>query len=498
MSETTEPELPPTGTPLGSVMTWLADRAPQAPSVTCDGVAVTRGELEAWANRLARVYRDHGVGLGDMVTIALGNSPEFVAATLATWKLGAIPQPVSSKLPLRERQAIVELADSRLVVGIEPGQHGERTCVPAGFVPATDIDAGPLAEIISPSWKAPTSGGSTGRPKLIVAGQAGRFDPLATHLFSILPGRAQLVPGPMYHNAPFLFASLGVLTGQHVVLMPRFDAEAALDAIERFHVDLANVVPTMMTRMLRAIESSTRTYDLGSLRRLWHMAAPCPDWLKRAWIDLIGPERIFELYGGTEAQAVCVIDGTQWLEHPGSVGRPVTGEMVVLGPDGEPLPAGGIGEIYMRTKGDRSTYRYIGAETQRRGEWESIGDMGSMDNEGFVYLADRRKDLILSGGANVYPAEVEGALLEHPAVGSCAVIGLPDDDLGQVVHAVVHLVGIAGEPELRDHLAERLVRYKQPRSWEFTSEPVRDDAGKVRRSALASDRVTTPPPAPPG
>ena len=496
-------ELAPAGMPLGSVMTWLAEQAPAAPVVTCEGTTVTRAEMEAWANRLARVYQQHGVTQGDMVTIALGNSADFVAAALATWKLGAIPQPVSSKLPLRERQAIVELADSRIVVGIEPGEHGERVCIPTGFVPDPGLDAAPLDEVVSPSWKAPTSGGSTGRPKLIVAGQPGRFDHLALHLFGIAAGKAQLVPGPLYHNAPFLFASLGVFAGQHVVLLPRFDATAALDAIERHRVDIVNLVPTMMSRILRTIEDAGqtggRTYDLGSLGRVWHMAAPCPEWLKRAWIDLIGPEKLFELYGGTEAQAATVIDGTQWLEHPGSVGKPVTGEMVVLGPDGETLPAGEVGEIYMRTKGGSSTYRYIGAETERRGSWESIGDMGRMDDEGFVYLTDRRKDLILSGGANVYPAEVEGALLEHPAVESCAVIGLPDDDLGQVVHAVVHLVGDAGEEELRAHLAERLVRYKQPRSWELTSEPVRDDAGKVRRSALAGDRaggqVTTADPA---
>lgn len=484
-------ELPKVGTPLGSLMSQLAEAFPHQPAVTCDGTTLDRATLDAWANRLARVFAERGVGPGDLVTIALHNSPEFLAAALATWKLGAVPQPVSSKLPLRERQAIVDLADSRLIVGVEPGQHGDRACIPAGFVPADEIDASPLPDAIAPAWKAPTSGGSTGRPKLIVAGQPGTYEDLAARLFGIRPGRTQLVPGPLYHNSPFIFATLGLLSGQHIVLMPRFDAAEALATIEREHVDLVNVVPTMMSRMLRVIEDTGRTYDLGSLHRLWHMAAPCPDWLKRAWIDLLGPDRIFELYGGTEAQAFTVIDGTQWLEHPGSVGRPVTGEMVVLDEEGDPMPAGEIGEIYMRTKGGSTTYRYIGADTQRRGTWESIGDMGWMDDEGFVYLADRRKDLILTGGANVYPAEVEGALLEHPAVESCAVIGLPDDDLGQVVHAVVHLVDgdtTTTEADLRAHMAERLVRYKQPRSWELTSEPVRDDAGKVRRSALATER----------
>lgn len=194
---------------------------------------------------------------------------------------------------------------------------------------------------------------------------------------------------------------------------------------------------------------------------------------------------MFELYGGTEAQATTVIDGTQWLEHPGSVGRVATGEIVVLDDEGQPCPPGQVGEIYMRPgSGAPASYRYVGAEARRRDSWESIGDLGWMDEDGFLYLADRRTDLILSGGANIYPAEVEGALLEHPAVGSCAVVGLPHDDLGQATHAVVHLVAQATIEELQAHLEPRLVHYKLPRSWELVAEPVRDDAGKVRRSDL--------------
>jgi bile acid-coenzyme A ligase len=167
--------------------------------------------------------------------------------------------------------------------------------------------------------------------------------------------------------------------------------------------------------------------------------------------------------------------------------------MVVLGDDGEEAPRGTIGEVYLRPGGKgRPTYRYIGAEAKRRGDWESLGDLGWMDEDGFLYLADRRTDLILVGGANVYPAEVEGAILEHPSVASCAVVGLPDEDLGQRVHAVVEVIGPVTEEDLRAFLAERLVRYKVPRSWELVDEPVRDDAGKVRRTTLV-ERATDQP-----
>jgi bile acid-coenzyme A ligase len=211
--------------------------------------------------------------------------------------------------------------------------------------------------------------------------------------------------------------------------------------------------------------------------------------LKQAWIDWLGPDRIWELYAGTEAQGVTTISGRDWLAHRGSVGRPVGSEMRILDPDGNELPPGEVGEIWMRpAAGHPPTYRYIGATARERDGWESLGDMGSMDSDGFVYIADRRADMILSGGANVYPAEVEAALEEHPMVRSCAVIGLPDEDMGHRIHAVVQVAGEVSDDELRTHLAERLVGYKIPRSFERTQQPVRDDAGKVRRSSLQAER----------
>ena len=250
------------------------------------------------------------------------------------------------------------------------------------------------------------------------------------------------------------------------------------------------LVPTMMLRISRVPDY--RTYDVSSLNVVWHMAAPCPPWLKEDWIDWLGGEKIFELYAGTEAQAVTVIRGDQWMAHRGSVGKPIYGEMKVLDDNGNDAPAGQVGEIYMRAPGGRVTYRYVGAEAKRTADgWESLGDMGWIDEEGFVFLTDRLGDMILAGGANIYPAEVEAAIDEYPHVRSSAVIGLPDEDLGNRIHAIVQLAAGSAvtEDELRAHLADRLVRYKLPRSFEFVAEPLRDDAGKVRRSQLRADRV---------
>jgi bile acid-coenzyme A ligase len=472
-------------TPIGRIMSELAADEPDRPWLTVGEVTKTRRELDASVNRLARAYAGLGVELGDFVTIALPNGIEFLQACGAAWKLGAVPQPISWRLPAVERDAIIELADPALVVGIDAAELPGRACVPAGFVPDPSLDDGPLPDAVSPSLKAPTSGGSTGRPKLIVSGQTGEVAPGGTGLvFGMDPDDTQLVCGPLYHNGPFVYALAGMMLGQHLVILERFDAAEALAAIDRHQVSWLNLVPTMMQRMLRAMEAGTEA-DLGSIRRLWHMAAPCPAWLKQAWIDRLGPERVWELYGGTEAQSFTTMSGQEWLDHPGTVGRPVFGQMVVLDEQGHEVEPGVHGEIYMRPpEGVPPTYRYVGAEVRAHGAWESLGDLGWIDADGYVYLGDRRTDMILSGGANIYPAEVEGALLACPGVVSCAVVGLPDDDLGERVHAVVQTDGSTTVDAILAELGERLVRYKVPRSVELVDDPLRDDAGKVRRSAV--------------
>ena len=295
----------------------------------------------------------------------------------------------------------------------------------------------------------------------------------------------------MSHNAPYVAMIAALLLGNHVVVMPRFDAAETLRLVERHGIDWLYLVPTMMLRIWRLPEQERLGYDLSSLRVAFHMAAPCAPWLKSEWIGWLGPEKILELYGGTELQAMTVITGTEWLEHEGSVGKAVIGEIECRDPDGAPLPPRAVGELWMRRAGDAPIpYRYVGASAKAAGDnWESLGDIGFLDEDGYVYVTDRDTDMILVGGENVYPAEVEAALDEHPAVRSSCVIGLPDDELGAVPHALVELGADVPDDELIAHVRTRLEPIKVPRSIERVDSALRDDAGKVRRSALRAERV---------
>jgi len=475
---------------IGRALAWHADREPDRPSVTDSTRTLTRRELDRESNRLARAYADRGVGPDDLVTIGLPNGVAFYLACAAVWKLGATPQPVSAKLPVAELAGLVELADPPLLVGVDlPG----RASVGAEL-DLSSYDDVPLPDRWAKSWKAPTSGGSTGRPKLILSGTPAQVDPEVSAVPYMPRDAVQLVPGPLYHNGPFIYSMRGLLSGHSLVVMERFDAEAALRLIERHRVTWMLLVPTMMQRIWRLPEDVRSSYDVSSIEQVLHLGAPCPEWLKRAWIEWLGPGRIVEVYAGTESQGVTVIDGREWLERPGSVGRPALGSRFrILDEQGRDVPPGTVGEVFMMPAGGPgSTYSYRGAEPRGVDGWESLGDLGWLDDNGYLYLADRSADLILSGGANIYPAEVEAVLDEHPAVRSSAVIGLPDDDLGERVHAVVDVAQAdVPEADLLSFVAERLVRYKVPRTIELVREPVRDDAGKVRRSALRAARLAT-------
>ena len=447
----------------GRRLTALADRDPDRVAITCAERSLTRGELESAANRLARDLAAGGVGFGDMVTIALPNSTDWYVAFGACWKIGAIPQPVSSKLPEPELRAILALAEPSAVIGAPLEMAEGRRTIPVGYQPEPGLSDQPLPDVTSPAWKAPTSGGSTGRPKLIVSGDPATYDEDMPPLFGTTDG-CMVIPAPLYHNGPIVWSCSAWLAGSHVVVLPRFDAQATLVAIDRYHADTVYLVPTMMKRIWRLPDNVRNSYDMSSLRAVWHLAEPCPEWLKQVWIDWLGPERIFEVYAGTEAQAGTVITGNEWLVHRGSVGRPTPGSIMICDLDGNALPSGQEGEVWMRTTTDRPTYHYIGATARTRdGGWESLGDAGRLDDDGYLYLGDRMQDMILTGGANVYPAEVEAALQEHPAVRSVVVIGLPDEDMGNIVHAIVEAEEeTVSKQELVDFVSERVARYKVP------------------------------------
>jgi len=479
--------------PIGTQMSQLAAAAPDVPAVTHNGSTITRGELESVTNRLARAYAELGVKQGDCVTIALPNSIEWVQAVVAVWKLGAVPQPLSARLPDAEYVDLLDLTPRSLLVG-RPDPRGKVHSVAGDFEPPTALSDAPLPEAVSPSLKSMASGGSTGRPKLIEAGADGRFQgTLVAAMMGNLPTDTQLVSVPLSHNTGFTSATMALATGQHMVLMSRFDPDDFLQLITDYQVNYLATVPTIMQRLLPAYREDPDRFDLSSVRRWWHLAAPCPPIIKEAWIDILGPEVVWELYGGTELQALTFISGTEWQTHRGSVGRVVSGEMKVLDDDGAECPPGVVGEIYMRPRpGSRPTYRYIGSTAKNRDGWDSLGDLGWFDAEGYLYLADRRVDMFTVGGRNVYPAEIENALSEHPAVLSCLVVGVPHEDLGQVPHALVHARGDGAaldEASVATFVAERLAEYKVPRSVEFVDTPLRDDAGKARRTAVRDEVI---------
>lgn len=479
--------------PLCSILSYWCEIQADDIALVHEDSTMTWRELDAETNRLARAYAALGVGHNDFVTIALPNSIEFFLACFATWKVGATPQPVSAKLPQFERDQLVEVGQPKLIVGVPDGAHPGFNTLPIGFEADTALSSEPLpGENIADSYKAMTSGGSTGRPKLIVSASSAIWDIDADRLQTKLQGSV-LIPGPLYHNGPFIWGTSALFRGNRVTVTTRFDAEMTLRILEEQQVDMVYMVPTMMQRIWNLSAETRQKYDLSNLRTLWHLAAPCPAWLKEAFIDWLGPDVIWELYGGTEGQGGTVITGREWLEHRGSVGKPNDScEMKIVDEAGNEVPTGEIGEVYMRPlTGQGSTYKYIGAEPKAiDGGFESIGDMGYFDADGYLYLADRHTDMILSGGANIYPAEVEAAVDSFPGVRSSAVIGLPDDDMGNLIHAIVDAPDDRmTEEELLAHLAERLVRYKIPRSFEFSDEPLRDDAGKVRRRALREERM---------
>lgn len=483
--------------PYGSVMTALAAIDADRVALVCDGPGgsevFTRAALDAWANRLARAYAGLGLRRGDFATIALPNGPEFFAACLAIWKIGAVPNPVSHRLPAPERAMIIERANPALVIGVAEGSYEGRVCVPENL-PVGHLSPLPLPAQTSPHERAMASGGSTGLPKLIVAANSAVYDPRQAS--SLFKGRqAVLVPGPLCHGAPFSAAFGGLFSGCKVVVMQRFDALRCLQLIEQHRVDRMTVVPTMMQRIWRLPAGQRASVDVSSLEFVMTGSAPCPAWLMRAWIDWLGAQVMHEAFGPSERTGGTFITGTEWLEHPGSVGKPSAGARIrILDDDGRDLPPGEMGEIYvMPPGGTGSTYRYVGATAKVTPDgWESVGDMGYFDSDGYLYLGDRRSDMVLCGGRNVYPAEVEAAIDALPGVRSSAVIGLPDDDLGARLHAIVDVGGEPGnldEAMIRQHLREQLVHYKIPATIEIVTTLLRDDAGKMRRSALRAARL---------
>jgi bile acid-coenzyme A ligase len=456
---------------------------------------LTWAELERRARQVAVLLAARGVGQGSLLAVGLRNSPEHVIATLAAWKLGACVLPLRWDLPDWERGRLLELAKPALVVSAEPIAFG----VPAvSLAELAASESGPAPELpdrVADPARALASSGSTGRPKLIL--KPGRGETLPGQpqgrVVDTPPGGAtELIPAPLYHTNGFMLVHSTLQNGDRAVLMERFEAVRALELIERQRVQFVTMVPTMLLRIARLRDFAQR--DFSSLLAVLTGGAPCPAWLVHAWLERVGPERFHMTYGSTEASGMSRIRGDDWLAHPGSVGRAFNSEFRILDDAGRELPPGEVGEIFGRsTTSTGPTFAYVGAPPARSTPdgFASVGDLGWLDADGYLYIADRRADLVITGGANVFPAEVEAALLEHPGVADAAVIGLPDPEWGQRLHALWQARDPAAPPEvevLREHCRARLVAYKVPKSFERVANLPRSEAGKLSRAALVEER----------
>jgi bile acid-coenzyme A ligase len=482
---------------ISRIVTGLADADPDRVVARDDTGTLTAGELDRASRVLARAYLALGVRRDSLVTVSLPNTLEMIVVCVAVWKCGATPHPIPGGLDADERAELESLARPALVVGVRSAS-ADVPWLPEAWTPPPVVDAdpaAPLPDAWATSWKAPASSGSTGRPKIVLAAAPALLDP-DLPVTSFLPReQVQLVTGPLTHSAVFTYAFRGLLTGHELVLLPRFDERRVLRAIADHRVTWTMLVPTMMHRLLRLPEAERSAADLSSLETVVHLGAPCAPGLKRRFLEWVGPERVVEVYAGSESNGVLTIRGDDWLEHPGSVGRPTDGTRVaVRSPAGVDLPPGEVGHVWLHRGGD-PTYRYLGGRSARTADgWDTLGDLGHLDADGYLVVVDRADDVILRGGVNVHPAEVERVLESHPAVRSAVAFGVADDDLGQRIEAVVDVDGAAVDPD--DVVAwarDRLDASRRPASVRVVHDPVRGDTGKTRRRAWAALATAVPP-----
>ncbi len=469
---------------ISRVISRLAERDPDRVVAVAGSDVLTAARLDSASNRYARALLGLGVARNDLVAITAPNGLDFVIACAGIWKAGATPQPFSTGLAPGERAEIERVARPSVVIGVDAATQGIAS-LPAGWLPQADLDDGPLADAWADSWKAPTSSGSTGRPKIVVANAPALLDP-EQPVSAFLPLAAtQLVAAPMTHSAAFTYAFRGLMTGHTLVILPRFDERDWVAAVERHEITWALIVPTMMHRILRLPPAERDASRLRSLETVLHLGAPCAPALKRDFLTWIGAHRVVEVYAGTESNGLTMIRGDEWLAHPGSVGRPIGGtELRVLRADGTDAAPGETGEIWMRR--ERLAYHYLGAAVRSDSDgWDTLGDCGFLDADGYLHVRDRADDLILRGGVNVYPVEIERALEAHPAVRSDVAYGVSDADLGQRIEAVADIADSEVDvEELKGFLVTRLDPTRRPARISLTRQPLRDDAGKVRRRSF--------------
>lgn len=494
----------------GARLAELAAAHPSAVALTFVSEAgreqtFTYAELEESTNRLARALQAQGMDESTILAMPIKNSPALVMLCYAIWKLGGCALPLNPRAPQGELAGMTEAARSSGRAVAIVSDEGPLT--PTKLIAdAEQLSSNPLPDRVSAPGKAIGSGGSTGRPKIVVDPRPWMAIPMAPgsiDAFGRRPEHTVLIPGPLYHNGPFVPFFVSLFDGAKVLLMERFDAATAVDLVQRHHVEWTFMVPTQMARISRLPDLDPTA--LKSLKGLYHSGSGCAEWLKREWIDLIGAEAIFEVFGSSEQIGALFIRGDEWLEHPNTVGRPQLVDLQILDPFGKEQPRGQVGEIFMRWKSGASAgflapdpnptnmYAYWGSDPLRITEdgYATAGDLGYLDEDGYLHLADRRHDLIISGGANVYPSEVEQVISALQGVEDVVVIGIPDAEWGQRVHAVIEMSEGASisEEDLSLACRENVAPHKRPKEFEFVERLPRSDAGKIRRTQIAAERA---------
>ena len=426
------------------------------------------------------------LAVGDRIALAVENSVDLVLAVLGAWKAGAVPVPVRWDLPDWERERVLAVVDAAIVI--------DNDTLPALRDLAAAQDPDPVAELVSPQVNGICSSGATGTPKVIMNTRPATWipplsDPIMTNWEPVARPQVILVMAPMYHTNGFATLNF-LLGGDRLVVLEKFDAALVLDVIEKHRITTFTATPTMLQRIAAVPGVAER--DLSSIEWILQGAAAMPASLLRTWFDLLAPEKVVMAYGMTEQLGLTALRGDEWLTHEGSVGRGFREtEIKILDEDGNEVPVGELGDIYMRWP-TTGAYSYRGGAAllpMTPDGFGTAGDVGRVDADGYLYLADRRVDMIISGGANVFPAEVESALADHPGIADVVVIGLNDDNWGRRVHAVVEPADPAiTEADVIAYAKSRLAAYKVPKTVEFVDAIPRSEATKVSRGAMVDAR----------
>ena len=493
------------------------DKAAVINSVT--GQQTTFRELNDRSNQLAQLFWDKGLRRGDHVALFVENDIHFYDVVWATQRSGLYLTTVNRYLTAEEAGYIVNDCGAQVTVGSSylgdvaadmpryaPNCHtwlalnGAVEGYEDYHTAIQRYPAEPLAEEPLGSFMLYSSG-TTGRPKGIkrpladasVGDEAAGIGALQKLLWGFGEDTVYLSPAPLYHSAPASFSTMAQALGGTVVMMPRFDAVQALEAIERFRVTHSQWVPTMFTRMLKLPPQERSGFDLSSHQVAIHAAAPCPEGVKRQMLDWWGPV-LYEYYAGTEANGFTHVGPEDWLKYPGTVGQSLTGPIHICDEDGNELPAGETGLVYFEQEVMSFSYHNAPEKTQdvqhpEHPNWTALGDVGYLNDEGFLFLTDRATFMIISGGVNIYPQEIEDALVMHPKVADVAVIGVPHEEMGEAVKAVVQPAdgvetGAALEAELLSYARDQLAHYKCPKSIDFEAELPRLPTGKLYKRLL--------------